>query len=154
MANRCQEIDGIANEFERVNGSGRINPGFEFDDSSHPQLFRFEQFYQKLRVIVSRNPLSTSRPRDSPETTPPTQTTSPSAANLPTTPPPSTNPVNPQYSSTSNVTASSGAESTDEHFTQSLANEFLYGSYRSLLKSLNSIAWYSHTEYKLQHGCP
>ena len=137
-----------------MNGSGRITPEFEFDDSSHPRLLRFEPFYQKLRVIISRNPSSASHPGETSETTPPIQTTSPSTPTVHTTPPTSTNVVDPQFSSTSYATASSAAESTDEHFTQSFANDFVDASYRSLLKSLNLIAWYRDTKYKLQHGCP
>jgi len=151
VANKHQEIENMAKEFETVNAAGCITPTFDFDDSSHPSLIRFDQFYQKLRLILSRNPsTSTKHRQEAPlHTTPPTPIVSPLA--IPTTPPPSQNLVNPHYSSASNVTASSAAESTDEHFTQSLANIFVYGSYRSLLKSLNSIAWYRETNYKLQH---
>jgi len=134
-----------------VNGSERVIPEFEFDDSLHPGLLRFEPFYQKLRVIISRKPSSVYRPRETSETTPPTQTTTPTVQ---TTLPLSMNVVDPQFSSTSHATASSAAESTDEHFTQSFANDFVDASYRSLLKSLNSIAWYRDTKYKLQHGYP
>ena len=134
-----------------MNSSDCITPRFKFDDSSHPQLIRFEQFYQKLRLIVSRSPSPKHRPGEPLDTTPPTQMILP-APPVPTTPPPSTNPINPQYSSSSNVTASSAAESTDEHFIQSLANEFVYGSYKSLIKSLESVAWYRETKYDLQHG--
>ena len=154
IANIHQEIDRIAEELEKVNGSDRITPEFEFDESSHPRLLRFEPFYQKLRVIISRNPAPTYRPGETSQTTPPTQTTSPSSPNVQTTPPPSTNVVDPQFSSTSYATASSAAESTDEHFTQSFANDFVDASYRLLLKSLISVAWYRDTKYKLQHGCP
>ena len=152
--NECQEIDSIANELERVNGSRRITPEFEFDDSSHHKLLRFEAFYEMFALLLSRKPDATYRPGDeTSEATPPTQTTFPSAANVSTTPPPSTNVIDPQYSSTSNATASSKAESTDEHYTHSLANEFVGASYRSLLKSLNSIAWYRDTKYKLLKPC-
>ena len=155
IANYRQEIDGIANEFERVNGSGRITPEFKFLHSSHRELLWFQQFYQKLRLIMLRNPSLTHHPTETPETTPPTQTTLPSGPSVPTTPPPaSTNVVNPQYSSSSDATASSKAESMDEHYTQSIANEFVYGSYQSLLESLNSISWYRGTRYELEHECP
>ena len=154
IADVHQEIDTIAEELETVNGSDRITPAFKFDDSAHPRLLRFEPFYQKLRVIISRNPSLTDRRGQPLDTTPPTQTTSPLAPTFPTTPPPSSNVVDPKFSSTSNATASSAAESTDEHFTQSFANDFVDASYRSLLKSLSSIAWYRDTKYELQHGCP
>jgi len=143
----------MANEFENLNGSRRITPEFKFVHSSHRELLWFQQFYQKLRLIMLRNPSLTYRPTETSETTPPTQTTLPSAPIVPTTPPPSTNVVNPQYSSSSDATASSKAESTDEHYTQSIANEFVYGSYQSLLESLNSISWYRGTKYELEHEC-
>ena len=70
-----------------------------------------------------RNPSSTRRRGETSEVTPSTQTTLPSALTVPVTP--SMNVINPQYSSSSDATASSKAESTDEHYTQSAANEFV-----------------------------
>lgn len=155
LTNLHQEIENLAKEFEKVNGSQRITPDFEFDDSTCPRLIRFDEFFQKLKVIVLRNPSAVPPRGESLDTTPPTQTVLPAGSVIPTTPPPpSENLVNPQFSSTSNVTMSSGAESTDEHFTQSLANVFVFASFKSLIKSLNSIAWYRDTRYKLQHGYP
>jgi len=87
VANEYQEIDSIANELERVNGSRRITPEFEFDDSSHRHLLRFEAFDEMFALLLSRKPDTTFRPRET-ETTPPTQTTLPSVANVSTTPPP------------------------------------------------------------------
>jgi len=150
IANLCQEIDSIANELETVNASHRITPEFKFVHSSHRKLLWFHQFYQKLRFILSRN--ATYRPGEPSEIAPP-QTTSQSSPTIPTTPPPLTNVVNPQYSSSSNATASSKAESKDEPFTHSLANQFVYGSYESLSELLNSIAWYRDTKYELLHAC-
>ena len=148
-----KEIENLAKEFERVNGSERITPDFEFDDSTYPRLIRFDEFFQKLKVIVLRNPSAVHHRGESLDTTPPTQTVFPAGSVIPTTPPPpSEDLINPQFSSTSNATVSSAAESTDEHFTQSLANVFVFASFKSLIKSLNSIAWYRDTRYKLQHG--
>ena len=153
LADVHQEIENLAKEFEKVNGSERITPDFEFDDSMYPRLIRFDEFFQKLKVIVLRNPSAVHRREESSDTTPPTQTVLPAGSVVPTTPPPrSENLINPQFSSTSNATMSSAAESTDEHFTQSLANVFVFASFKSLIKSLNSIAWYRDTRYKLQHG--
>lgn len=142
------------NEFRNVNDSHRITSEFKFDDAFRPRLIRFEGFYQKLRLILSRKPSSEDQQGKPVDATPPPQTVMPTTSVSPTTPPPSTNSVDPQYSSTSNVTVSSKAESTDEHFTQSLANVFIYASYQSLKKSLSSIAWYRETNYELQHRCP
>ena len=153
IANVCQEIESIAKELEKVNGSRRITPEFKFVHSSHRKLLWFHQFYQKLRFILSRNPSSIYRPGEPSEIAPPPQTTSQSSPTIPTTPPPSSTVINPQYSSSSNATASSKAESKDEPFTHSLANQFVYGSYESLSESLNSIAWYRDTKYELLHAC-
>ena len=135
-----------------MNNSDRIPPEFNFDASSHPLLIRFEHFYQQLGLILTRDSPSNQRPRDPPlNTNPRTQIVLPSTA-APSTPPPSANPVNPQYSSGSSGTASSGAEEKDEHFTHSFANAFVYASYESLKKWLEPFAWYHETNCRVQHS--
>ena len=149
LADLYPEIDNIAREFEKVNGSHRITPEYKFDDSCHPQLVRFDQFYQKLRAIISRNPSSIYPPAETPETTPPTQTTPPSVLLIPTTPPPSTNVIDPQYSSLE-CHSLFGCRVDGRTFYPVFCQRVCVW----LVKSLNSIAWYRDTKYELQHGWP
>ena len=135
-------IDKVAKEFERVNGSKTITPEFEFDVSQVPTLIHFTFFYRRLDYLLSyENPQM-----------------QPLAEPLHTTPPPSTNPVDPQYSSTSNMTSSSNAtsasaESKDEESSDSCVNDFIHATFEILRKSLKQMAWYKGTKQKLQEKC-
>ena len=146
----------MAEELEQVNGSKTITPEFELNVSHTPTLLRFELFYIRLSFL-----LSVENPQMQPSTellctTPPTQTTLP--ASVMETPPPSTNPVDPQYSSTSNTTSSSNAtsasgESKDEHSSDSCVNDFVNATFGLLRKSLEQMAWYKGTKYRLREMC-
>jgi hypothetical protein len=138
--------------FSSINNSHRITPEFNFDATSHPLLSRFDQFYEQLSLILTCDS-SPNQGRKKPPLNPSsrTQIVLPSSTVAPTTPPQSTNAINPQYSSGSSASASSQAEEKDEHYTQSFATEFVYESYKLLLKWLQPIAWYRETKYKLRH---
>jgi len=149
-------IDKVAKEFERVNGSKTITPEFEFDECQTPALIPFIHFYDRLGYL-----LSVENPRMQPSTepsytTPPTQTTSPKLAMA--TPPLSANPIDPQYSSSSNTTSSSNAtsasgESKDEDSSDSCANDFVNATFGLLKSSLQQMAWYKETKYRLRERC-
>ena len=146
------EIDALADAFLNVNNSDRITPQFYFNASSHPLLIRFEYFYRQLGLILTRDsPPNQSSREQSQNTTSRTQVVLPSTA-APSTPPPSTNRINPQYSSGSSATASSRTEEKDEHYTQSMANVFVYASYESLRTWLEPFTWDQEMNYRLQHS--
>lgn len=93
----------------------------------------FGHFYQQLSLILTRDSPPSQRSRELPvNTTSRTQIVLPSSATAPATPPPSGNSINPQYSSGSSATFSSGAEEKEEHYTDSFANAFVFASYESL----------------------
>ena len=146
-------IDKAANEFEQMNGSKTITPEFEFNVSQAPLLVLFTSFYQRFNYLLSlENPQN--RPMPEPfDTTPPSQRTIPSA--VMNTPPPSTNPVDPQYSSASNTTSASyttsaSGESKDEESPDSCVNDFVQATFLLLKSSLDHMAWYKGTNNRLQ----
>ena len=152
----CPVIDKAAKEFEHVNRSKTITPAFEFNVSHTPTLLRFELFYNRLSCLLSLENPQMQPSTERLYTTPPLQTTLP--ASVMETPPPSSNPVDPQYSSTSNTTSSSYAtsastESKDEHSSESCANDFVNATFGLLRKSLEQIAWYKGTTYRIRERC-
>ena len=148
----CVDVDTLVNAMLSVNNSERITPEFGFTASSHPALIHFGPFYQKLRLVLSRDAAPDQIRREtSPGSTPPPQLASPPSATDPSTPPPSANPVDPQYSSGSFATASSGVESKEESVTDAFTNAFLSGCYFSFPDSLRRVSWFHETEYTLEH---
>ena len=151
----CPVIDKVAKEFEQVNGSKTITPEFEFNVSHTPTLLPFKLFYNRISYLLSvENPQSQSWTE--PLCTPPTQTTLPTSVSE--TPPPSPNPVDPRYSSTSHTTSSSNATSTsaeskDEHSSDSCANDFVNATFGLLEDLLKQMAWYKGTKYRLREMC-
>ena len=146
------EIDALANAFSSVNSSDRITPEFNFYPSPDHRLMLFGPFYQQLGLILTRDSPPNQRLREPPlNPNSRTHIVLPSVA-APSTPPPSANLVDPQYSSGSSATASSGAEEKDEHYTQSFANAFVYASHESLRKWFGPFAWYHETNCRLQHS--
>jgi hypothetical protein len=147
----------VAEVLENVNNKNKITTDFDFDIFSHPSLFRFEKFYTSLNNTIRRDlPLEIPGPKTpSPTTSPPPPT--PVAVNIPsadkpdteqaTTPPlQTTNPVDPQYSSTS----TSSNESKPELDTQALATDFLDSILRTLKRPLQQHAWYHSKDTSLQ----
>jgi hypothetical protein len=149
----CLGIDILVNAFSMVNNSDRITPEFNFYASPDHPLMLFGHVYQQLSLILTRDSPPSQRSREPPaNATSRTQIVLPSSAATPTTPPPSANPVNTQYSSGSSATFSSGAEEKDEHYTDSFANAFVFASYESLRNWLQPLAWYDETNCRLQHS--
>ena len=146
----CPVIEEIATEFEQINGSKKLTPGFEFDDSQAPILIHFKSFYETLGYLLSSENPQMQPSTEHLYTTPPTQTTLPTS--VMETPPPSTNPIEPRYSSTSNATSASG-ESKDEYCSDSCANDFVRATSYLLANSLKQMAWYKGTHNRLQHKC-
>ena len=140
----------MAKEFEKINGSKKITPEFRFDASQVPALLAFKFFYRRLRYLLSFEKPEIQTSAEPFYTTPPTQTTVP--ASVFETPPPSTNPINPQYSSSSNATSAS-AESKDEAASDSCANDFVHATFDLLEDSLDQMAWYKGTKYAFQETC-
>jgi len=151
----CVEIDALADAFSSVNNSERITSKFNFYPSPNHPLVLFRPFYQQLGLVLTRDsPSNQQRKREPPPTTTPhTQIVLPST-DVPTTPPPSENPINPQYSPGSVATASSAAEEKAEHYTQAFVNAFVYGSHESLRQWLDPFVWYHERDYRVQHTYP
>lgn len=148
----CLEIDSLADAISRVNNSDRLTPEFKFAAPAGHPLVHFKRFYEQLGLNLSRKSSPKQRPQEAPvDTTPPTQITLPFPMAPFTTPPSSDNPIDPQYSSGSAATASSGAESKDEFYTDSCANAFVAGSLYSLDTWLQQVAWYRETRCQLHH---
>ena len=135
------EIDALAKAFTNVNSSNPLTPKFIFDRSSYPQLGDFRRFYKQLRFVISS--VNQNSGDLAPNSPPPAQITAPTPMPIQTTPPPSANPVDPQYS------ASSGGDSKDEHFTNTLALEFATCAYECLEDALRLHSWYRETDYEL-----
>jgi len=132
------EIERLATGLERVNHSEEITPTFNFDVDCHPSISRFEGCFLDLRQILSRAPeLPKQKPRSaSPQT--PTETPSPPEAH---TPPPQQLQGNDIFESPASTLSNLSAKA--EHYTQTLANNFLRATFLSLKRRLNSsMAWY------------
>jgi len=152
----CTVIDNIAKELEKVNGSKTITPPFKFAVSQAPSLAFFKTFYERLDTLLSLENPPKQPSAENLHTTPPTQTALPTAVFA--TPPPSTNPVDPQYSSTSDATSASyvtsaSGESKDEHSTDSFANDFVCATLNLLEEPLEQMAWYGARGSKLKAMC-
>jgi len=149
----CIDIDVLVNAMLSVNNSERITPEFRFTASSHPRLILFQGFYQQLSLVLARDRSPNQTRRETPlVSTPPRQVASPPPAADPSTPPLSANPVDPQYSSGSIATVSSGAESKDESITDAFTNGFVSACHFSLQDSLFPVSWFRDTDYRLEHS--
>jgi hypothetical protein len=125
-------IDQVGEELGKVNNSNSVTPEFEFKVSDHPSIWPFfAKFYDDFTQVLSRDiPLTAT----SPIVTPPLQTTFPS---------------NLQHSSPSTASTSS-RESKAELYTQTSANDFLWGTLKVANNRLEELAWYHDSSYRLK----
>ena len=126
-------IDQVADELAKVNNSNKITADFKFDKLDHHSLMLFGKFYNHLNQTIRKESDSPTAPTTAQTATPPFQTVVP----------PNLRHFSPSTESTSS------RESTDEHFTQSTANAFLWATFDTI--GVDKHCWWPK-DYRLNHA--
>ena len=130
-------IAEVANELANINDSNQITPEYVFQSSEMPSIAMFSKFYAALNKTIRKESPDPPAPQTD---TPPVRTTIP--PNLRHDSPAS-------IRSNASTASTSSKESTAEHFTHALANDFLWATFETI--GISKYKW-GHPKTQLIHG--